>query len=69
MLGLIVSTIAYFFGLWLGAYLLAKNDIELPRFTRWIVLNVFALVLALGVAYVAGLLILVVAGVVLKWFI
>jgi hypothetical protein len=46
MLGLIVSTIAYFFGLWLGAYLLAKNDIELPRFTRWIVLNVFALVLS-----------------------
>jgi hypothetical protein len=46
MLGLIVSTIAYFFGLWLGSYLLAKNEIELPRFSRWIILNVFALVIS-----------------------
>jgi hypothetical protein len=46
MAGLIVSTIAYFFGLWLGSYLLAKYDIELPKFGRWMILNVFALIIS-----------------------
>jgi len=46
VIALIVSIIAYFFGLWLGRYLLKANDLELPPFSRWLVLNTFALILA-----------------------
>lgn len=46
MIAFIVSTIVYFLGLWLGKYLLESNDLELPPFTKWLVLNTFALILA-----------------------
>jgi len=51
MAAFIVSIIAYFLGLWLGKYLLKANDLELPPFSRWLILNTFALTLA----YVATL--------------
>ena len=46
MIAFIVSIIAYLFGLWLGKYLLKVNDLELPPFSKWLVLNTFALILA-----------------------
>ena len=46
MIAFIVSFVAYLFGLWLGKYLLKANDLELPPFSRWLVLNTFALILA-----------------------
>jgi hypothetical protein len=47
MTGFFVSTVVYFLGLWLGGRLLASNDIELPRISRWIVLNTFAILLSI----------------------
>ena len=46
MTAFIVSTTVYFVGLWLGKYLLRANDLELPAFSRWLVLNTFAILLA-----------------------
>jgi hypothetical protein len=46
MTAFIVSIVVYFFGLWLGKYLLRANDLEFPAFSRWLILNTFALVLA-----------------------
>jgi len=47
MTGFFVSTVVYFIGLWFGGRLLAANDIELPRISRWIVLNTFAILLSI----------------------
>jgi hypothetical protein len=51
MLAFVISAIAYLFALALGSYLLSSNDIELPRMSRWIILNTFAFVLS----YIAAL--------------
>ncbi len=44
--GFIVSTSVYLFALWLGKYLLIQNNLEFPPFSRWVVLNTFAIALA-----------------------
>lgn len=46
MTAFVVSTIVYLLALAAGSYLLSSNDIELPRMSRWIVLNTFAFVLS-----------------------
>ncbi|WP_024931075.1 hypothetical protein [Methylophilus sp. OH31] len=46
ILGIVVSLLAYYFALKWGERLLENNDIELPRFTRWLVLNTFAFIIA-----------------------
>ena len=51
MLAFVISTIVYVLALAFGSYLLSSNDIELPRMSRWIILNTFAFV----VSYVAAL--------------
>ena len=43
LVGFIVSTIVYFLALWLGKYLLAENNFELPPISRWVILNTFAI--------------------------
>lgn len=48
--GIVVSLIAYYFTLKWGERLLENNEIELPRFTRWLVLNTFAFIIASIVA-------------------
>ena len=46
MAAFFAATVAYFFGLWPGRRILAHHDIELPRFSRWLILNTFAILLA-----------------------
>ena len=46
MVGFIIGIIVYFLALRLGAHMLSRNDIELPKFSRWLVLNTFALILS-----------------------
>lgn len=46
MLGFVISTIVYVLALAFGSHLLSSNDIELPRMSRWIILNTFAFALA-----------------------
>lgn len=48
--GIVISLLAYYFALRWGASLLESNDIELPRFTRWLVLNTFAFIVSSIVA-------------------
>lgn len=48
--GIVISLLAYYFALKWGHHLLETNDIELPRFTRWLVLNTFAFILSSIVA-------------------
>jgi len=44
--GIVVSLLAYYFALQWGNRLLEGNNIELPRFTRWLVLNTFAFIIS-----------------------
>jgi hypothetical protein len=48
--GMVVSLLAYYFALQWGKRLLESHDIELPRFTRWLVLNTFAFIISSIVA-------------------
>jgi len=48
--GIIISLIAYYLALKWGERLLENHDIQLPRFTRWLVLNTFAFIIASIVA-------------------
>jgi hypothetical protein len=50
IVGIILSLLAYYFALQWGKRLLESNDIELPRFTRWLVLNTFAFIISSIVA-------------------
>ena len=50
IVGIIFSLVAYYFALKWGARMLENNDIELPRFTRWLVLNTFAFIVSTIVA-------------------
>jgi hypothetical protein len=50
ILGIVASLLAYYFALQWGKHLLDDNDIELPRFTRWLVLNTFAFLVSSIVA-------------------
>jgi uncharacterized membrane protein YeaQ/YmgE (transglycosylase-associated protein family) len=47
MTGFFVSIVVYFIGLWLGGRLLQANNIELPRISRWVVLNTFAILVSI----------------------
>lgn len=44
--GITLSLLAYYFALQWGKRLLENNDIDLPKFTRWLVLNTFAFIIA-----------------------
>jgi uncharacterized membrane protein len=50
IVGIILSLLAYYLALQWGKRLLESNDIELPRFTRWLVLNTFAFIISSIVA-------------------
>lgn len=50
IIGLIVSIIGYIVGIRYGAYLLDYYDIEISGFMRWIVLNLFAIIISSIVA-------------------
>jgi len=50
IVGIILSLLAYYFALQWGKRWLERNDIELPRFTRWLVLNTFAFIISSIVA-------------------
>ncbi|MDP8568144.1 hypothetical protein [Methylophilus aquaticus] len=50
IIGIVISLLAYYFSLKWGDQLLQNNDIELPRFTRWLVLNTFAFIISSIVA-------------------
>jgi len=50
IVGITLSLLAYYFALQWGKRLLESNDIELPRFTRWLVLNTFAFIISSIVA-------------------
>lgn len=45
--GLIISTLVYFIGLWLGKRLLNDYDLEFKPISKFVVLNTFAITLAL----------------------
>ncbi|HSH86611.1 MAG TPA: hypothetical protein VK958_05080 [Methylophilus sp.] len=48
--GIVISLIAYYLALKWGSHLLENNDIVLPTFTRWLVLNTFAFIVSSIVA-------------------
>lgn len=50
ILGIVVSLFDYYFALQWGKRLLDDNDIELPKFTRWLVLNTFAFIVSSVIA-------------------
>lgn len=50
IVGITLSLLAYYFALQWGKRLLESNDIELPKFTRWLVLNTFAFIISSIVA-------------------
>jgi hypothetical protein len=50
ILGIVASLLAYYLALQWGKRFLEGNDIELPRFTRWLVLNTFAFIVSSVVA-------------------
>jgi uncharacterized membrane protein len=50
IVGIILSLLAYYLALQWGKRLLEEQDIELPRFTRWLVLNTFAFIISSIVA-------------------
>jgi hypothetical protein len=50
IVGIILSLLAYYLALQWGKRLLGEQDIELPRFTRWLVLNTFAFIISSIVA-------------------
>lgn len=50
ILGIVASLVAYYLALQWAKRFLDDNDIELPRFTRWLVLNTFAFIVSSIVA-------------------
>ena len=48
--GIVISLLAYYLALKWSSHLLENNDIVLPAFTRWLVLNTFALIVSSIVA-------------------
>lgn len=50
IVGIVLSLLAYYLALQWGKRLLEEQDIELPRFTRWLVLNTFAFIISSIVA-------------------